>query len=72
MEKDQLKYICIKCENKTYEQGKISTTGSGLSKFLNMQSNNFSTISCTECGYTEIFKVKRSGVLSNIFDVLSN
>ena len=72
MEKDQLKYICIKCENKTYEEGKISTTGSGLTKFLNMQSKNFNTISCTECGYTEIFKGKKSGVVSSIFDIFTN
>ena len=72
MEQKQLEFSCIKCENKTYEEGKISTTGSGLTKFLNMQSNNFNTISCTECGYTEIFKGKKSGVVSSILDVFTN
>ena len=72
MEEKKLEYSCEKCKNSSYEQGKISTTGSGLSKFLNMQSNNFTTISCTKCGYTEIFKGKKSGALSSIFDVLTN
>ena len=72
MEEKKLEYSCGKCKNQTYEEGKISTTGSGLSKFLNMQSNNFTTISCTKCGYTEIFKGKKSGALSSIFDVLTN
>ena len=71
-EEKKLEYSCEKCKNSSYEQGKISTTGSGLSKFLNMQSNNFTTISCTKCGYTEIFKGKKSGALSSIFDVLTN
>ena len=72
MEEKKLEYSCEKCKNSSYEQGKISTTGSGLSKFLNMQSNNSTTISCTKCGYTEIFKGKKSGALSSIFDVLTN
>ena len=65
-------YSCEKCDSTNFEEGKISTTGSGLSKFLNMQNNRFVTISCTKCGYTELFKGDKSGVLSNIFDVLGN
>ena len=65
-------YSCEKCNSTNFEEGKISTTGSGLSKFFNMQNNRFVTISCTKCGYTELFKGDKSGVLSNIFDVLGN
>ena len=65
-------YSCEKCDSTNFEEGKISTTGSGLSKFFNMQNNRFVTISCTKCGYTELFKGDKSGVLSNIFDVLGN
>ena len=55
MEKE-FNFECIKCNNKNYSEGKIATTGGGLSKFLNIQNNKFVTISCTECGFTEIFK----------------
>ena len=71
MEKN-IKYECAKCNNKNFTEGKISTTGGGLSKFLNVQNNKFITISCTECGFTEIFKAGKSGMLANIFDALSN
>ena len=69
---NQHEYSCEKCNSTNFEEGKISTTGSGLSKFFNMQNNRFVTISCTKCGYTELFKGDKSGVLSNIFDVLGN
>ena len=69
---NQHKYSCEKCNSTNFEEGKISTTGSGLSKFFNMQNNRFVTISCTKCGYTELFKGEKSEILANIFAVLDN
>ena len=69
---NQHEYSCEKCNSTNFEEGKISTTGSGLSKFFNMQNNRFVTISCTKCGYTELFKGDKSGILANILDVLGN
>ncbi|SVD72951.1 uncharacterized protein METZ01_LOCUS425805 [marine metagenome] len=37
-----------------------------------MQNNRFVTISCTKCGYTELFKGEKSGILANIIDVFGN
>ena len=67
-----LKFTCQKCKNEDYDEGKISTTGSGLSRFLNMQNNKFVTISCTKCGYTELFKGEKAGAISNIIDIFTN
>ncbi len=69
---NQREYSCGKCDSTSFEEGKISTTGSGLSKFFNMQNNRFVTISCTKCGYTELFKGDKSGVLANILDIIGN
>ncbi|MEJ7228478.1 zinc ribbon domain-containing protein, partial [Staphylococcus epidermidis] len=38
------------------EEGTLSATGSGLSKMFDIQHNNFKTITCTNCGYTEFYK----------------
>ena len=65
------KYSCNKCENTEYKSGQIRTTGSGISRFLNLQNQKFETVSCTECGYTELFRSDGSGV-GNIFDILTN
>jgi|TARA_B110000438_G_C15152911_1_gene368330 predicted nucleic-acid-binding Zn-ribbon protein len=69
---EQQNYICIKCNGDSYDESKISTTGAGLSKFLNIQANKFIAISCTGCGYTELFKGKKSGAYENILDMFTN
>lgn len=70
MEKRQ--YSCIKCNATDYEAGEIRTTGSGISRFLNFQSQKIATVSCKGCGYTEVYRMKADGTLASIFDILSN
>ena len=70
MEKRQ--YSCIKCSGTSYKAGEIRTTGSGISRFLNLQNQKFATLSCTGCGYTELYRLDASGAIGNIFDILSN
>lgn len=70
MEKRQ--FSCIKCSGTDYKGGEIRTTGSGISRFLNLQNQKFSTVSCTGCGYTEIYRMDAGGAIGNIFDILSN
>lgn len=66
------KYSCTKCEGTGYKAGEIRTTGSGVSRFLNLQNQKFSTVSCTGCGYTELYRMDASGTVGNIFDILTN
>ncbi|BFL66608.1 MULTISPECIES: zinc ribbon domain-containing protein [Staphylococcus] len=47
---------CVKCGHTEIEEGTLSATGSGLSKMFDVQHNNFKTITCTNCGYTEFYK----------------
>jgi predicted nucleic-acid-binding Zn-ribbon protein len=63
-------FSCVKCNSTEYKQGEIRTTGSGISRFLNLQNQKFITISCTKCGYTEVYRRSGSGI-GNIFDALS-
>ena len=43
---------CVKCGHTEIEEGTLSATGSGLSKVFDLQHNNFTTITCKNCGYT--------------------
>ena len=47
---------CPKCGHTDAEVDKITTTGGGLSKLFDIQNRGFETVSCTNCGYTELFK----------------
>ena len=63
------KYVCPKCENNSYEVDEFCATGSGISKLFDVQNRRFTTITCTKCKYTEMYKGTTSD-LENIFDFL--
>jgi predicted nucleic-acid-binding Zn-ribbon protein len=68
---DQLNYRCPKCSNTQYEVGEFRATGGFWTKIFDIQSQRFSTVMCTRCKYTEIYKVK-SSMLGNVFDLFTN
>mgnify|MGYP006280765483 FL=1 len=67
----QKEYVCPKCGSKSFEKDKISATGGGLSKFMDVQNKNFVTITCSNCKYTEFYKTKDMNSLSKILDFLT-
>ena len=64
-------YSCMKCKGTDYRSGELRTTGSGLTRFLNIQNQKYATASCKGCGYTELFRLDGSGI-SNIVDLFTN
>ena len=62
-------FSCSKCHNTQYETEEIRTTGK-YSRFFDMQNKKFTAVSCTQCGYTEIFKGDTSK-LGNFLDLLA-
>lgn len=54
-----------------YETDEFSATGGMLSKIMDVQSKRFTTVSCTQCRYTELYKADTS-MLGNIFDLFTN
>ena len=61
-------YGCPKCGHDGADVGKISTTGGGLSKFFDIQTNSFNVVSCTNCGYSELYRNTGSGT-SDLVDI---
>jgi len=60
-------YSCPKCGNQEYETDEFRATGGFLSKVFDVQNKKFTTVSCTKCTYTEIYRAD-SSMLGNIFD----
>ena len=65
-------YSCDKCGVKTYKSGELRTTGSGVSRFFNLQNQKYRTIACTECGFTEMYRMDGGGKAGNILDIFTN
>jgi predicted nucleic-acid-binding Zn-ribbon protein len=59
---------CPKCGHTETDVGEISTTGGGLSKLFDVQTNSFKVVSCLNCGYSELYREMTSGT-SDIVDV---
>ena len=59
---------CDKCSHTETEVGTISTTGGGLTKLFDVQTNSFKVVSCTNCGYSELYRDDTAGS-SDIVDV---
>lgn len=67
MEKKQ--YICPKCGNTSYVSDQFQATGGGFAKIFDVQNKRFVTISCTQCGYTELYKQAEDSAM-DILDFL--
>ncbi len=58
MEKKQ--YICPKCGGQHYESDQFQATGGNFAKIFDVQNKKFITISCTQCGFTELYRANNS------------
>ena len=68
---NQIQYVCPKCGNRTYETDQFQATGGNFAKIFDIQNKKFVTVSCTHCGYTELYKAQTSDGW-NILDFLLN
>lgn len=66
---DKIQYVCPKCGCTSFEADEIHTTGSDFSRLLNLQNKRFTTVSCTYCGYTELYKSQTAKGM-DILDIL--
>ncbi len=62
---------CPKCKHKEYETDQFAATGGGLTKFFNIQNKTYTTVTCVNCRYTEIYKTQSSKI-GNILDFFGN
>ena len=62
-------YHCPKCGGTSFEHGQFQATGGTMAKLFDIQNKKFITISCANCGYTELYRSETS-TGENILDFL--
>ncbi len=62
------RWNCPKCRHNDYDTDQFRATGGFLAKLFDVQNKRFTTVSCTNCSYTEIYRAK-SSALGSIFDL---
>ena len=60
---------CPKCGYDSFETDQFQATGGTFAKLFDIQNKRFTTISCSRCRFTEIYKGSVSE-LANILDFL--
>ena len=58
---------CPKCGGTETETDEIATSGTGLTKMLDVQNRAFVVVSCANCGYSELYKGQSSGDAIDFF-----
>lgn len=64
-------YVCQKCGSKQYEADEMRATGGAFAKIFDVQNKKFTMISCTQCGFTELYK-RSTSTFGNVIDFFTN
>jgi len=68
-----VRFVCAKCKSTGGKSRRIAMSGTGLTKILDIQHNQFITVSCLNCGYTEVYNpeaLEDKRQLGTILDVI--
>jgi len=68
---ENINHKCIKCNSGDFTQGQLRAAGGFWTKLFNIQNLTFNTISCEQCGYTEVYK-KGTSKAENVLDFFTN
>ena len=58
---DQLlaeKFVCARCQNHGAHVERLAMSGTGFSRLFEVQKYRYAFVSCTQCGYTEVFNLR--------------
>lgn len=57
---DKQQYVCPKCGNTSYTHDQFQATGGNFAKLFDVQNKKFITVSCSNCGFTELYRSETS------------
>jgi predicted nucleic-acid-binding Zn-ribbon protein len=68
------RFRCFKCGSRNCRVEKIATTGAGLTRLFDWQTNVFYAVICENCGYVELYYKEvvdgKRDVLMDILDTI--
>jgi predicted nucleic-acid-binding Zn-ribbon protein len=50
-------FVCARCEHKGAHVERLSMSGVGISRLFEVQPYRYAFVSCTHCGYTEVYNL---------------
>jgi len=49
------RFRCAKCHHAEAQTRRFAATGTGITRWLDWQHNEYLSVSCLNCGYTELY-----------------
>lgn len=68
-----VRFVCAKCQSHGAKVTRIASTGTGITRLINLQCHQFVAASCQTCGYTEMYNpavFEQRLVGMDLFDML--
>jgi predicted nucleic-acid-binding Zn-ribbon protein len=66
-------FVCPRCEHKGAHVERLAMSGTGLSRFLEIQAHRYAFLSCLNCSFTEVYNLRileGKDDLGNILEIL--
>ena len=60
-------WACPKCHHDEFDTDVFRATGGRFARIFDVQNRKFTTVTCTRCQYTEIYRAD-SSTLGNVLD----
>ncbi len=51
-------FVCTRCKHRGAQVEQLSMSATGLSRLLEIQPYRYAFVSCTNCGYTEVYNLQ--------------
>jgi predicted nucleic-acid-binding Zn-ribbon protein len=51
-------FVCAKCDHHGARVDRLAMSGTGLSRLLEVQAYRYAFVSCSNCGYAEVYNLK--------------
>ncbi|MDY7077457.1 MAG: zinc ribbon domain-containing protein [Chloroflexota bacterium] len=51
-------FTCPRCKHVGAHVERLAMSGTGLSRLLEIQAHRYAFVSCTNCGYTEVYNLR--------------
>jgi len=51
-------FVCARCGQTGARVERLSMSGTGLSRLFEVQPYSYAFVSCTDCGYTEVYDLR--------------
>jgi len=64
------KYTCTKCGHNEHDVGQLRASSGGLMAIFDLEDSAYTTVSCTRCGHTDLFKGNEGSFLEMLSDAV--